>query len=175
MNTILVAFDDNRVIGDQGKIPWHIPEDLHLFKQRTMGHAIVMGAKTFQTLPPNGLPGRLNIVLHRPPSPFDLPFVGHYTAEEGVVHLWEDIMAAIGFVKVWGMTKRGRNEDDFIIGGGQIYKSAMEDEVVDKILVSKIHGTHNGDVTFPYIPPERWVETVLEKRDQFDIVQYERR
>lgn len=105
--TILVAFDDNRLIGVNGKLPWHIPNDLKFFKRITQGHPIIMGRKTWDGLPVKPLPGRVNFVLSRSQicvsSENDGPFY------------FNDILSIIKVIE----------KDAFIIGGAQVDRKSV--------------------------------------------------
>ncbi len=125
---IIVAASENRVIGKDNKMPWHLPADLKLFKVNTLGHNIVMGRNTFESIG-KPLPGRKNIVLSRNIN---------YNPE-GVInlHSWEEVFNEI------------KEEKTFLIGGGQLYLEALERNFIHKILLSKIHAIFDGDVFFP--------------------------
>ena len=158
---ILVAHDDNRVIGHKHKMPWHIPEDLKLFKKRTLGYKVLMGRKTWDSLPVQPLPGRLNYVLTR------TKYEGEPTDHEDGPIFVSDI------VKVCTDAKKN-NDNLFIIGGAQIYELALKLGVVDKVIVSRIRGSYPGDVYFPSLPEDRWSHSVVEKYEGFDVIEFTR-
>ena len=164
MTTILVAFDDKRGIGFQGKIPWKISEDLKLFKSRTMGNAVIMGRRTWESLPTKKLPGRTCIVLSHGfvdmPSGFDL--------KDTTICVTCDLYDALCLAKIHAPQK-----EVFIIGGQQVYATALSDNVIDRILVSKIPGEHEADTFFPELGPE-WQETFVERHTAFDVVEFRR-
>ena len=116
----VVAMDPNRLIGAGGSLPWHLPEDLAFFKKTTLGHPILMGRKTFESIG-RPLPKRKNIVLTRDESWF------HEGVE--VIHRPEEIPQT--------------EEKIFIIGGAEIYK-ALADRI-DEWLVSHVHEKYEGD------------------------------
>ena len=131
MKVILIAaMDKNRVIGYKNSIPWHIPEDLQHFKKITMGHGIVMGRKTFESMA-CALPGRQNVVLSTNST---LAINGCHMAQslaDGLQHC--------------------RNQEKvFIIGGETVYREAMA--FADTILLSVIPQEYQGDAFFPSIP-----------------------
>ncbi len=135
MKVILIAaMDKNRVIGYENRIPWHIPEDLQYFKKVTMGHGIIMGRKTFDSIG-HALPGRQNVVLSRDRS---LSFTDCHMAQslaEGLRHC--------------------RNQENvFVIGGESIFREAME--FADTILLSVIQQEYEGDTFFPLIPEKHF-------------------
>lgn len=127
---LIVAMAQNRVIGRDNRIPWHIPEEMHHFKSTTMGHAVIMGRKTFESLG-KALPGRFNVVLTRSPQL-------HFPECTTATTLEEAIECCRGQEKV------------FIIGGRTIYQEAMP--VADTILLSVLDAAYEGDTLFPPIP-----------------------
>lgn len=132
--SLIAAVAANGVIGRDGSMPWHLPEDLKRFKALTMGHAIVMGRKTFDSIG-RLLPGRRTIIVTRQR---DYRIDG---AE--VVH---SVDAAIALA---------RDDDEvFVIGGGEIYVQALP--LADRLLITEIDATPPGDVRFPAIDRKRW-------------------
>lgn len=143
MSTILVAFDKNKLIGNSksNNLPWHIPEDLSLFKKQTTGNAIIMGRKTFDSLPRHPLPNRLNVVVTRN--------VTHYKGADNLKFV-TDIKEGVEFAK-------NKNKTPYIIGGAEIYKLAYKENIIKKIIVSEIQGEFEGDVYFPFdINQNQW-------------------
>lgn len=127
----IAAIGKNRELGSNGTIPWHIPEDLKHFKQTTLGHPVIMGRKTFESLGiKKPLPGRLNIVITRNPG---------YRAEGALVaSSVEDAIAEA--------TKRDQ-EEIFIIGGGEIFKLAWR--YITKLYLTVIDSEFEADAFFP--------------------------
>src|SRR5687768_16516175 len=125
MPTILVAYDKNRVIGLQDKLPWKIPEDLALFKRRTTGEAIIMGRKTYESLPIKPLPKRKNIVLT---SDAKAEFKGAICVSTPK----EALEAAIDL-------------HPYIIGGEKTSRAFLELGLIDRIIASEVVGEHAGD------------------------------
>lgn len=139
---IIVAMSENNVIGLQGKMPWHLSEDLKHFKQITMGHTIVMGRKTYESIG-KPLPGRTNVVITRQKD-FKADGVT-------VVHDFKEILGAgAGHApENFGLTPSTLTNDVFIIGGAEIYNLALPH--VDKIYITLIHKKIEGDTFFPPI------------------------
>ncbi|MDE6301510.1 MAG: dihydrofolate reductase [Muribaculaceae bacterium] len=136
---IIVAVGRDGAIGRRGDLAFHIREDLRRFKQLTMGHPVIMGRKTFESLPKGALPGRRNVVISSNPD---------YTAEGAeVVHsLKEAVELCTGSEKV------------FIIGGGQVYAQAMP--LAERLHLTRIDAdTPDADTFFPEIDSETWHET----------------
>ncbi len=133
---IIVAMAPNRAIGFKGEIPWHLPEDLGHFKNTTMGHPVIMGRKTWESLPFKPLKGRKNIVITRNPD-YDAPGADVVSSIAEAIALCE---AA---------------ESPFIIGGEQIYREALP--LSKKLIITEVDVTpENADAFFPEIDPEIW-------------------
>lgn len=139
MISLIVGCDTNWVIGNGPEIPWHLPADFAYFKEVTMGHPIIMGRTTFESIG-RPLPGRLNIVVSRNED---------YSAQgASVVSSIEDAIAL------------GKQEDSgevFVIGGSQIYTYALENKLVDRAYVTHIQTEAKGDVYFPGDMISDWV------------------
>ncbi|HVM76780.1 MAG TPA: dihydrofolate reductase [Candidatus Paceibacterota bacterium] len=158
---IIAAMGENRVIGNHGTIPWHLPADFKHFKEITMGHPVLMGRKTFESIG-KPLPGRMNIVITR-----DEGFaMGGVTAAHSL-----EAAIAIG--------AKHDSKKIFIIGGGQIYERAMA--VATAIYLTVVHGTFEGDVLFPEMPAGQWslVSTESHAKDEknaydFDFLVYKK-
>jgi dihydrofolate reductase len=141
----IVAMSDNRVIGNGGSIPWHLPEDFKFFKATTMGHAIVMGRKTFESIG-KPLPGRENIILSRtrPAESVPLGITMIRSPEE--------------------LKEPTDGRDLFVIGGSEIYRLLLPR--VQEIYVTKIPRIVEGDTFFPEFEAEfDGGEKVLETPD----------
>ena len=119
--SLIVAAANHRVIGNQGKIPWKLPADMKYFRQKTEGHPIIMGRKTFQSIG-KVLPSRRNIVITRHEFPAN-------PLEFDVAHSLEDAIA---------IAKKDAPEEIFVIGGGEIYAQAMP--LADRIYFTHVHG-----------------------------------
>ena len=134
----IAAIGKNNELGRGGKIPWHIPEDLAHFKQTTMGHPVIMGRKTFESLGiKKPLPGRLNIVITRNPD---------YRAEGAVVVFSvEDAIAEA--TKHSASPADKEQEEIFIIGGAEIFKLAMP--LVGRLYLTVIDASFEADAFFP--------------------------
>lgn len=140
--SIIVAMSKNRVIGKDNKIPWHIVEDLKRFKKITMGHPIIMGRKTFESIG-RPLPGRENIVITRNPD---------FKAEGvTVVHSLDQ-----------ALNGRSTNEELFIIGGAEIYKSVLPQ--VDKLYITRIEKEFEGDAFFPELDLDKEFKVIEESQ-----------
>jgi dihydrofolate reductase len=141
--SIIVAYAANRVIGKNGSIPWHFSEDLKRFRRITMGHHIVMGRKTWESIG-RVLPGRKHIIISRQP--------GYEVAGAKVVGSLNAAIAAA----------RGDSEI-FVIGGAEIY--ALFLPIADRVLATEIKRQYEGDTYFPELEKGIWRETAREDRE----------
>jgi dihydrofolate reductase len=159
METIIIAaVAKNGVIGDRGRIPWHLPEDFRHFKRTTTGHAVIMGRRTYESIG-RPLPGRLNIVLSR----------GMKAAPDSPVIVRPSLEEALRHCRQKGIAKA------FIIGGGSVYKEVMERQLADTLIITEVKQEYEGDTLFPEIRPEEWQEERRDRGGGFDIVTYRRR
>ena len=131
--SLIVAVSENGVIGKDNDLIWHLPKDMRFFKETTMGHHVIMGRKNFESIPHKyrPLPDRTNIVITRQ---------SEYKAEGCIVV--DSIEAALEIAKNNG------DIEPFIIGGGQIYRLALEANLIDKIYLTKVHCSFEGDTFF---------------------------
>lgn len=129
--------DEDRGIGLNNTIPWKSPEDMKRFRRVTMGHPIIMGRKTFESLE-GPLGGRLNIVVTSDPR-----------AVSGILTA-TTVESALAALRIGGYMF----EEVYVIGGGKVYEEVLSKRLVDRIELSRIPGTHNCDVFFPEIPPD---------------------
>jgi dihydrofolate reductase len=139
--TIIAAAASNHALGKDNKLIWHLSKDLQHFKTLTNGHAVIMGRKTFESMP-RALPNRTNIVITRQSD---------YQAE--------NITVASSLSEALTMAK-----DDprpFIIGGGEIYKEAMS--IADEIELTRVHADFDADTFFPEINSHQWKEVWREE------------
>ncbi len=147
MISIIVAIDDKRGIGAKNRMLWHIKKDFAHFKTMTQGHPIVMGRKTFESIG-RVLPGRTNIVITRDQN---------YKVPGAVVV--DSLEKAIETAQV----KPGA-EEIFVIGGGEIFRQSLEQNLVDKLYLTKVKGDFNAEIFFPEYE-HIFTKTVSEKKD----------
>lgn len=138
MLSLIVAVTDNGVIGNKGAIPWSMPADMAHFKQTTMGHSVIMGRKTYESIG-RALPGRYNIVITRQKD---------YQATRGcvVVH---SLAEALSLPEVKA------DPEPFVIGGSEIYNQALP--LADRIYLTRIRTKMEGDTIFKF-DQSRWQE-----------------
>ncbi|MBU0628213.1 MAG: dihydrofolate reductase [Nanoarchaeota archaeon] len=149
---VIVAIAQNGAIGKNNEIPWHIKEDFLHFKEKTMGCPVIMGDKTYDSLPANSrpLPGRENIVCTLLPD---------YKAEGAT--LFHDFNKAIEYVKGKGVEKA------FVIGGATIYKLGMK--VADVFELTRIYHDYDADAFYPEIDFSDWEEIAKDDHSGIDI------
>jgi dihydrofolate reductase len=150
---LVLAQADNGVIGDRGRIPWRIADDMKRFKALTMGNPIVMGRKTWDSLPKKPLAGRTNIVVTRNPA---------WQAEGAVVvHSFDEALERA----------RGENPSQIaIVGGAAIYKAALP--LATRIELTEVHTNAQGDTQLPPFDKSIWRQTVCEDRATPDGLRY---
>ncbi len=152
MINIIVAISENNVIGRGNDIPWYIPKDLEHFKKLTTGNTVIMGRKTYESLPKEyrPLPNRVNIVITRDKS---------YQAKGClVVNSLEE-----------ALRKSDNNREIFIIGGGQIYREGLK--FAERIYLTKIHKNIEGDTYFPKLN-KFWKLVDEEEKSGFSFLTY---
>jgi dihydrofolate reductase len=142
MVSIIVAIADDNGIGYKNDLLWYIPEDLKRFKKLTSGNTVIMGKRTWESLPKKPLPGRKNIVITDIPGEKIEFSITAYSIEDA-------------------LSKCEAHEEIFIIGGGSIYRQFMP--VADRLYITHIHKKAPADIYFPAIDPEIWEP--VEKED----------
>jgi dihydrofolate reductase len=156
--SLIVAMARDRVIGRDGKLPWHLSADLKRFKALTMGHHIVMGRKTWESIG-RPLPGRTSVVVTRNAS---------YAAAGAHVAASFDSALALAH----------DDSEVFVIGGGQIYRQALP--LADRIYLTEVDAEYPGDTFFPALNPREWNVAAREhcaaqgEQPAWDFVVYER-
>ena len=157
--SLIVAASNNNVIGKDNKLPWHLPDDLKRFKALTRGHPIIMGRKTFESIG-RALPDRLNIVVSQT---LEVAPVG--------TQLANSLSAALELAK--------GSDEAFIIGGSQLFQ--MSAPLADRLYLTRVHATIEGDVSLPPIDFSEWKEISKEEHPNnseheyaFTYINYER-
>jgi dihydrofolate reductase len=142
MISIIVAIADNYAIGKNNDLLWHIPEDLKRFKRLTTGHTIIMGKKTYESLPKRPLPNRRSIIITDDPSDHFEGCVTVNSIDEAMAHC-------------------DPSEENFIIGGASLYRQFLP--FTDRLYLTTVHKPFEGDVFFPEIEFSEW--NLLTKED----------
>lgn len=153
--TLVAAVGANGVIGAAGGLPWRLPEDLAHFKALTLGHPMVMGRTTFESIG-RALPGRTTIVITRQSD---------WRADD--VEVAASLDAAL---------ERAAQIDGevFVVGGGQVYAEVLERGLVDVLSITRVADSPDGDTRFPQVDWDAWVEVGRTPHVGFDIVTYQR-
>lgn len=139
--SLIVAASQNNVIGKNGQLPWHLPTDMKYFRDVTMGHCVIMGRKNYDSIPEKFRPlaGRTNIIVTHQKK---------FSAPGCIV---------VNSINEALETAKKKNETEaFIIGGGEIFKHALG--MADKIYLTRIHASVDGDVFFPELNMNEWKE-----------------
>lgn len=142
MTALVVAMGENNVIGEQGKIPWKLSDDLHFFKKLTENQVVVMGRKTFESLP-HKLSNRIHIIVSRNKK---------YSVDDEDCYVVSCLDEALDFAKTFVGKKT------FVIGGGEIYEQAIHKHIVDTIFLTQVKAQPQGDTFFPNISMQEWQE-----------------
>lgn len=165
--SIIAAVAENRIIGKDNDLIWNLPADMKFFKETTTGHAVIMGRKNYYSIPEKyrPLPGRQNIIISRQKA-FEAPdCIVANSVEEGIKKAAEINPGEI-----------------FIIGGGEIFTYSITHKLANRLYITHIHHSFNGDVYFPEFDMSNWHQKTIRKYDAdeknpfpFTIVQYDRK
>jgi dihydrofolate reductase len=151
--SLIVAMDENGCIGKENRLPWHLPQDLKRFRTLTMGHHILMGRKTYQSIGKT-LPGRMSLVVSRQDGE------QLFKDRDDQRLVFQTIETALSFA-------RDRDEKEvFVIGGGQIFRQVID--LADRIYLTVVHTQADCDTYFPPIPADEWekIEEIQVARDE---------
>ncbi len=151
----IVAVSENNVIGVNNDLPWSIPEDMKFFRDKTKGKALIMGRKTFESVG-HPLPNRLNVVVTRQ---------ANYSVDAENLVVVPDLDSAINHCE---KVQHKYGDEIFIIGGGEIFKQSLP--IVDIIYLTRIHKKFDGDVLYPDLPKNQFVE--VERRERTEPVPF---
>jgi len=161
MISLIAALASNRTIGKDNELLWHLPEDMRHFRETTRGKPVIMGRKTWESLPESfrPLPGRHNIVVSRDPA---------YQASG----------ATLASSLADAVAQAADADEVFVIGGAQLYRQALP--LASRLYLTEIEQDFDGDVFFPEVPPQDWEEISREPSQgtsgqQFSFVVYQRR
>jgi dihydrofolate reductase len=162
--SLIAAVAQNRVIGKNNDLPWHLPDDMKYFMQTTKGHHCIMGRRNYESIPEKfrPLPNRTNIVVTRQPRYHAPGCLIVHSIDEGLT-----------------IARENGEPEAFIIGGSEIYQSAMT--LADRLYLTEIQAEIQGDTYFPPFLKENWMEVSRKHHNTderhaypFDIVVYER-
>lgn len=145
--SILVAMAKNNVIGQDNALPWHLPEDLKHFKTLTMGHPIIMGRRTYESIG-KPLPGRTNIIVTRQKG-FHAPGIVVVNSIDDALVCGKNVEQA-----------SGGDQECFVIGGAELYRQTIQ--ICQRMYITEIQQVFQGDTAFPVFDRNEWQETVRE-------------
>lgn len=148
MIKIIAAMSKNRCIGNKGKLPWYLPPDLNFFKKMTEGQIVIMGRRTWDSLPIRPLLNRTNIIISR-----DL------IIPEAHAQIYRDTWYAFTALKNRALETK---QDIYVIGGSTIYRQALAHGIVDEILLTEINQEFDGDTFFPELSDHWKPSKILE-------------
>ncbi len=153
--TIVAAVARNGVIGAGGGLPWHLPDELRLFKETTLGHVLVMGRRTYESIG-KPLPGRTTVVVTRRPdwSPGAEAVVVAHGIDEALTRA------------------RAIDEEVFVVGGGELYAAALP--LADRLLLTHVDQEPEGDTMFPRVDWSAWREIRRDRGEGWERATYEK-
>jgi len=157
MISMIVAFDENRLIGADNKLPWHFKEDLQYFKEVTTGHDIFMGRLTFES------------ILSYRNQP--LPNRHHYVATRHAAYDF-DAVTTVSDIKSF-ITAYPKDKELFVIGGAKIYEQLLP--FADRLYITHVKHTYEGDTWFPEVDLDMWVATEKRATEDLRFMMYERK
>jgi dihydrofolate reductase len=136
---LIVAAAENHVIGKDNDLIWHLPKDMKFFKDTTKGHFVIMGRKNFESIPHKyrPLPNRTNVVVTRQKD-----------------YLAEGCLVVNSLAEALQEAEKAKDLEPFIIGGGEIYRLALEQQLIDRVYLTRIHKNYQGDTFFPELNKE---------------------
>ena len=149
---LIVATSENNVIGIKNDLPWHLPDDMSYFKEKTQDSVVIMGRKNFLSIPEKYRPlaGRTNIILTKKKD---------FHASNCMVT--NSLESAIR------LAKEEKRKNIFIIGGGLVYKYALDNNLIDVIYLTRIHAIIKGDTFFPKLNLDKW-KVISKERNNKD-------
>ena len=145
--SLIAAMAQKRALGLQGDMPWHLPADLQYFKKMTLAKPVIMGRKTFESINSKPLPKRLNIIISRQT---DYPLTG-------------DALLAKSLSQAIELAKQNNPEEIMIVGGAEIYRQALEQQLLDRMYLTFIDAAVDADTFFPQWDAERWYKADAEQ------------
>ncbi len=155
---LIVAASENNVIGIKNDLPWILPDDMKYFKKKTLGHSIIMGRKNYLSIPKKfrPLPNRENIILTTNKNFIAPECKIYYSLEEALDYI-----------------KSTQKKEVFIIGGGKVYKYALERNLIDTIFLTRVHANIQGDTFFPKLDLKKWKIISKEKKKKDENHKYD--
>jgi len=175
LKAIVAYTEKGRVIGNGNEIPWYLPEDFKHFKRTTLDGTIIMGRKTWESLPKTFLPKRKNIVLSSNCIELQNKIYTEkdkWTPEFGPV-FWPNLAHAFAHVNNLVPEQKKYSENIWIIGGEQLYRHCLERNLLEEVVATEVKKEYNGDKFFPELEGN-WDSEVEFENDDFKIVRYKK-
>ncbi len=150
--SLIVAVSENQVIGKNNDLVWHLPHDMNYFKKTTEAHHVIMGRKNFESIPHKyrPLPNRTNVIVTRQDS---------YQAEGCIV--------VSSIIEALEKAKEAGDAEPFVIGGGEIYRHALENGLIDRVYLTRVHENFEGDTFFPILDSEwKCIRSIKKSADE---------
>lgn len=148
---LIVAMDSDRGIGKNNDLMWHLPKDMKFFKDTTQGQIVVMGRKNYDSIPEKyrPLPNRLNVVLTRNVNFEASNCLVFHSLEECLTHFKEESERIV-----------------FIIGGGEIYRMALDSGILDEMYITHVHERYDAETFFPSFEEGKWESEILFEQEK---------
>lgn len=156
--TAIAACDPQGVIGSGGTLPWHYPEDLKHFRSTTLGHTMVMGYKTFLSMPPQAFEGRTCFV-----------FTKHHIVDK---RLATQVSGLKELAQIYAKHPKLLEKTPFVIGGEEIFNLFFAHELVECALITHLQKSYEGDTFFPLNFIANWAKEILQSKPAFSIIKY---
>lgn len=170
---LIAALAENRVIGKDGEMPWHFPEDLQHFKAHTMGSPVIMGRVTYESIIEavgGPLPDRMTIVLTRSPEKVDTST----PSGDGLDAISATTVHTAGSVEeALALAYTEEAETAYVAGGGSVYEQFLP--VADELVLTEIHTVYEGDTKFPEWDDNNWKEVDRDDHEELSFVTYRRK
>lgn len=151
---MIAAVGDNRVIGNGNRLPWEMPADMRYFMRTTLGHHIIMGRTSFEDIG-KPLTGRTNIVLTRAPAMVERALLS--VLSESATALGKELFVLPALEAALEFARNRGETETFIIGGEQVFRAGLS--VAQRLYLTRIHGTFEGDTFFPEFDERLWIES----------------
>jgi dihydrofolate reductase len=168
---LIVAYDKNKIIGKDNKIPWSFSDDMLFFKEITTDKVCLMGRKTWESLPDKfrPLPNRKNLIVSKTYKNYPDSFIKTITNLDKFDDIWttSNIKSSLKLAEMnWP------NKEIFIIGGYQIYKYFLDNDLVDAMFITEINNHYEGDTYFPFFNENNWNIQMIRCFEKLNIYKY---
>ena len=180
--TLIAAVAANRIIGKDGQMPWHYPEDLRHFKEQTMGHPVIVGRITYEAIATQiggPLPGRTNIVLTSSPDRVETTDAGSDETTDDTIDETTDeptdgtaVVVATTVEEALALAEETGTDEVFVAGGASVYEQFLPR--ADRLELTELQDSYEGDTKFPAWDEENWEVVDRDDREELSFVTYRR-